>query len=59
MASAKTCSGSGATYLNFLGEDGGNRVRAGFGESYERLARVKAAWDPADVFRGNHTIWPG
>ncbi|HJR24669.1 MAG TPA: FAD-binding oxidoreductase [Acidimicrobiales bacterium] len=47
---------SGATYLNFLGDEGPDRVRAGFGPSYERLERVKTAWDPDDVFRGNQSL---
>jgi FAD/FMN-containing dehydrogenase len=51
---------SGATYLNFLGDEGEDRVRAGFGaESYERLARVKAQWDPRNVFRGNQSLATG
>jgi FAD/FMN-containing dehydrogenase len=49
---------SGATYLNFLGDEGSERVRAGFGSSYERLVQVKTAWDPHNVFRGNQIIRP-
>ena len=51
---------TGATYLNFLGDEGGDRVRAGYGErSYERLLELKAAWDPANIFRGNQNLRPG
>jgi FAD/FMN-containing dehydrogenase len=49
---------SGATYLNFLGDEGSERVRAGFGANYERLIDVKTAWDPDNVFRGNQIIRP-
>ena len=50
---------SGIAYLNFLGDEGAERVRAGFDpESYERLARVKAKWDPDGVFQGNQTLAP-
>lgn len=49
---------TGATYLNFIGDEGADRVRAAFGPSYERLAAVKAAWDPDNVFRGNQNIVP-
>jgi FAD/FMN-containing dehydrogenase len=41
----------GATYPNFLGEEGADRMDAAFGSSGERLAAVKAEWDPKGVFR--------
>jgi FAD/FMN-containing dehydrogenase len=42
----------GATYPNFLGGDeGAARMSAAYGASAERLAAVKAAWDPHGVFR--------
>ena len=48
---------TGATYLNFVGDEGEDRVRAGFGrENYERLARIKAKWDPDRVFNGNQSL---
>jgi FAD/FMN-containing dehydrogenase len=46
----------GATYLNFLGDEGSDRVRAGFGEHYDRLARIKAQWDPDNLFHGNQDL---
>jgi len=50
---------SGGAWLNFMGDEGQDRVRAAFGdENYERLARVKAEWDPKNVFRGNQNIVP-
>ncbi len=50
---------SGAAYLNFLGDEGEDRVRAGFAAgAYERLAQVKAKWDPDGVFAGNQSLAP-
>ncbi|MEV4920351.1 FAD-binding oxidoreductase [Streptomyces tirandamycinicus] len=49
----------GQVYLNFIGDEGRERVVAGFGaENYRRLAGVKAAYDPDNVFRLNHNIKP-
>ena len=49
---------SGGVYLNFVGDEGEDRVRAAFGEAYERLAAVKAEFDPDNLFRGNQNIRP-
>lgn len=50
---------NGGTYLNFIGDEGVDRVRAAFGEeNYARLAAVKAEFDPENVFRGNQNIQP-
>lgn len=50
---------SGAVYLNFIGDEGQDRVVAGFGrENYARLAKVKTQYDPENVFHLNHNIKP-
>jgi FAD/FMN-containing dehydrogenase len=50
---------TGAVYLNFVGDEGEARVRAGYGPgSYERLAWVKAVWDPDNVFRASGNVPP-
>jgi FAD/FMN-containing dehydrogenase len=50
---------SGAVYLNFIGDEGQDRVVAGFGrKNYERLAKVKAQYDPDNIFHLNHNIKP-
>jgi FAD/FMN-containing dehydrogenase len=51
---------NGAVYLNFpgLGEEGEQMVRASLGDNYERLAQLKAAYDPANLFKLNQNITP-
>ena len=50
---------TGGTYLNFIGNEGQDRIRAAFGDAkYQRLARLKAEWDPGNRFRGNQNIEP-
>ena len=51
---------TGGVYLNFpgLGEEKGALVRAGYGVNYERLAELKAKYDPANLFRMNINITP-
>jgi hypothetical protein len=50
---------AGGGYVNFLGGDQGNdRVRAAYGGNYQRLADVKARYDPGNFFRINHNIPP-
>ncbi|MFF4488608.1 FAD-binding oxidoreductase [Streptomyces sp. NPDC001544] len=50
---------TGAVYLNFIGDEGTDRVVAGLGaENGLRLAKVKRAYDPDNVFRFNHNIRP-
>ncbi|MGI5453635.1 FAD-binding oxidoreductase [Streptomyces sp. CA-249302] len=51
---------TGATYLNFIGDEGEERVVAGLGaENTARLGAVKRRYDPDNVFRFNHNIKPG
>jgi FAD/FMN-containing dehydrogenase len=50
---------TGETYTNFIGEEGDARVRSAYGSrNAERLARIKAEWDPDDVFRGVGHVRP-
>jgi FAD/FMN-containing dehydrogenase len=46
-------------YVNFLGAEGDERVRAAYGDAkYERLAQLKAQYDPTNVFRLNQNVKP-
>lgn len=50
---------NGGLYLNFIGDEGQDRIRAAYGEDkYRRLSEIKAEWDPDNVFRGNQNIQP-
>ena len=51
--------GAGGAYVNFMMDDEGDaRVRASYGDNYERLARIKAKYDPENFFRVNRNIRP-
>ncbi len=46
-------------YVNFLGEEGESRLRAAYpGATWDRLARIKARYDPDNLFRLNQNIPP-
>ena len=50
----------GKTYFNFPGllEEGEAAVRASYGANHERLAHIKAIYDPENRFRLNQNIRP-
>jgi len=50
---------AGAAYLNFIMEEGEERVRLAYGENYARLAQIKATCDPHNLFHVNQNIRPG
>jgi FAD/FMN-containing dehydrogenase len=50
---------AGRVYLNFIGDEGQDRVESGFGpEKYKRLQALKKQWDPDNLFCHNQNITP-
>jgi len=47
-----------SVYVNNLGAEGPDRVRAAYGSNHERLAQLKRTYDPANVFRMNQNVTP-
>ncbi len=50
---------AGGAYVNMMMDEGQERVRASYGGNYERLAKIKAEYDPDNLFRVNQNIEPG
>jgi len=50
--------GAGGAYVNFMMDEGEDRIRATYRDNYERLSRVKAQYDPENFFRVNQNIQP-
>jgi FAD/FMN-containing dehydrogenase len=50
---------TGQVYLNYIGDEGAERVETAFGgEKWARLRALKAEWDPNNLFRHNQNIPP-
>jgi FAD binding domain/Berberine and berberine like len=49
---------AGGAYINFMMEEGQERVQASFRDNYERLAVIKKKYDPSNFFRVNQNILP-
>ncbi len=49
---------AGGAYINFMMDEGGDRVRASYLGNYDRLSQVKARFDPANFFHVNQNIEP-
>jgi FAD/FMN-containing dehydrogenase len=49
---------AGGAYVNMMMDEGPERVRASYRDNYDRLARIKADYDPDNLFRINQNIPP-
>jgi FAD/FMN-containing dehydrogenase len=49
---------AGGAYINFMMDEGGDRVRASYLGNYDRLSQVKARFDPTNFFQVNQNIEP-
>jgi FAD/FMN-containing dehydrogenase len=49
---------AGNGYVNMMMEEGEDRVRASYGSNYDRLAQIKAEYDPGNLFHVNQNIKP-
>jgi hypothetical protein len=50
---------AGGQYVNFTDDEGRSRVESAYDPvSFARLARLKAAWDPTNLFHFNQNIAP-
>lgn len=47
-----------AVYVNNLGDEGQDRVRAAYGANYDRLVQLKRKFDPGNLFRLNSNLAP-
>jgi FAD/FMN-containing dehydrogenase len=50
---------AGGAYVNFMMDEGEDRVRATYGKNYAKLAKIKKRYDPKNLFRVNQNIRPG
>jgi len=49
---------AGGAYINFMMDEGQERVKASYKENYDRLVQVKSKYDPNNLFRVNQNIKP-
>jgi hypothetical protein len=55
----RLCPHAAGSYVNSLGDEGADRVRAAYGAArYDRLAAITSTYDPTNFFRLNHNIAP-
>jgi FAD/FMN-containing dehydrogenase len=48
----------GRAYVNFMMEEGQERIRATYRDNYDRLAQIKRKYDPTNLFHVNQNVRP-
>jgi FAD/FMN-containing dehydrogenase len=49
---------AGGAYVNFMMDEGQERIRATYRDDFERLVDIKNEYDPTNLFRVNQNIRP-
>jgi len=49
---------AGGAYINFMMDEGQERVKASYKDNYDRLVKIKGKYDPKNLFRVNQNIKP-
>ena len=49
---------AGGAYINFMMEEGEDRIKGTYGENYDKLVEIKTKYDPQNLFRVNQNIIP-
>jgi hypothetical protein len=49
---------AGGAYVNFMMDEGADRVKASYRDNYDRLVSIKRKYDPQNIFRINQNIRP-
>jgi FAD/FMN-containing dehydrogenase len=49
---------AGGAYVNMIMDEGDSLVKAAYRDNYNRLARIKATYDPNNLFHVNQNIKP-
>jgi FAD/FMN-containing dehydrogenase len=49
---------AGGAYINFMMDEGVDRIQATYRDNYDRLARIKQTYDPGNLFQVNQNIKP-
>jgi len=49
---------AGGAYVNMMGDEGEDQIKASYGDNYARLAEIKRKYDPTNLFHMNQNIKP-